>query len=64
MDFSIPEEYMMLKEAMREFVKREMMPLEKGLLDRELSLWTEPGPLISEEDHARLLKAGKRTSWA
>jgi (R)-benzylsuccinyl-CoA dehydrogenase/naphthyl-2-methylsuccinyl-CoA dehydrogenase len=63
MDFSIPEEYMMLKEAMREFVKREMMPLEKGLLDRELSLWTEPGPLISEEDHARLLKAAKELGF-
>ncbi len=43
MDFSIPEEYMMLKEAMREFVKREMMPLEKTLLERDMSLWTEPG---------------------
>jgi (R)-benzylsuccinyl-CoA dehydrogenase/naphthyl-2-methylsuccinyl-CoA dehydrogenase len=59
MDFSIPEEYMMLKEAMREFVKREMMPLEKILLDREMRLWSESGPLIPEEDHARLMKKSK-----
>lgn len=30
MDFSIPEEYMMLKESVREFVKRELIPLEKN----------------------------------
>jgi len=56
MDFSIPEEYMMLKEAMREFVKRELMPLEKVLLEREMRLWAEPGPLIPEEDRERLLR--------
>jgi len=63
MDFSIPEEYMMLKESMREFVKREMMPLEKGLLERELSLWTAPGPLIPEEDHKHLLKKSKELGF-
>ena len=59
MDFSIPEEYMMLKEAMREFVKRELMPLEKVLLERDLSLWTEPGPAIPEENKLDLLKKAK-----
>ena len=59
MDFSIPEEYMMLKEAMREFVKRELMPLEKILLERDLSLWTEPGPAIPEENKLDLLKKAK-----
>lgn len=54
MDFSISEEYMMLKQAMAEFVKREMMPLERTLLERELSLWTEEGPLLPEEDTSRL----------
>ncbi len=54
MDFSISEEYMMLKEAMREFVKREMLPLEKTLLEREMTLWTEPGPLIPPKDSKRL----------
>ena len=63
MDFSIPEEYMMLKESIREFVKRELIPLEKVLLDRELSLWTKPGPLIPEEDHKRLLKKSKELGF-
>ena len=63
MNFSIPEEYMMLKESMREFVKREMMPLEKVLLERELRLWTEPGPLIPEADHDRLLKIAKELGF-
>lgn len=63
MDFSIPEEYMMLKDSMKEFVKRELMPLEKTLLERDLSLWTEPGPLIPEEDHKRLLKKTKEIGF-
>jgi (R)-benzylsuccinyl-CoA dehydrogenase/naphthyl-2-methylsuccinyl-CoA dehydrogenase len=63
MDFSLPEEYMMLKESMREFVKREMMPLEKILLERELRLWTEPGPLIPEADHERLLNIAKELGF-
>jgi (R)-benzylsuccinyl-CoA dehydrogenase/naphthyl-2-methylsuccinyl-CoA dehydrogenase len=63
MDFSIPEEYMMLKESMREFVKRELMPLEKTLLERELSLWTQPGHLIPEEDHKRLMKKTKELGF-
>ncbi|BBO79466.1 acyl-CoA dehydrogenase [Desulfosarcina ovata subsp. sediminis] len=59
MDFSISEEYMMLKEATAEFVKREMLPLDKMLLERDLALWTEPGPLIPEEDHDRLMQKTK-----
>ena len=56
MDFAISEEYMMLKEAMREFVKRELLPLERDFLERDMSLWTEPGPLLPKEDKERLLK--------
>jgi (R)-benzylsuccinyl-CoA dehydrogenase len=56
MDFSISEEYMMLKESMREFVKREMLPLERDFLERDMSLWTVPGPLLPKEDTQRLLK--------
>lgn len=63
MDFSIPEEYMMLKESMREFVKRELMPLEKVLLERELSLWTHGGPQLPDEDHDRLLKKSKELGF-
>jgi (R)-benzylsuccinyl-CoA dehydrogenase/naphthyl-2-methylsuccinyl-CoA dehydrogenase len=63
MDFSISEEYMMLKEAMREFVKRELLPLEKTLLERDMSLWTEPGPLIPKEDSERLLAISKELGF-
>ncbi|BBO88118.1 acyl-CoA dehydrogenase family protein [Desulfosarcina ovata] len=63
MDFSISEEYMMLKEATAEFVKREMLPLDKVLLERELSLWTEPGPLIPQEDHDRLMQKTKELGF-
>lgn len=59
MDFSIPEEYMMLKESMREFVKREMMPLEKQFLERDMGLWTTPGPLLPKEDTQNLLNKTK-----
>ncbi|CCK78664.1 BhsG: hydroxybenzylsuccinyl-CoA dehydrogenase [Desulfobacula toluolica Tol2] len=63
MDFSISEEYMMLKEAMREFVKRELLPLEKTLLERDMSLWTEPGPLIPKEDSERLYAITKELGF-
>ena len=56
MDFAISEEYMMLKESMREFVKRELLPLEKDFLERDMSLWTVPGPLLPKEDTERLKK--------
>ena len=63
MEFAISEEYMMLKESMREFVKREMMPLEKVLLEREIELWSKPGPLIPDEDHDRLLKTARELGF-
>ena len=63
MDFALPEEYMMLKESMREFVKRELMPLEKVLLEREIELWSKPGPLIPDEEHDRLLKAARELGF-
>jgi (R)-benzylsuccinyl-CoA dehydrogenase/naphthyl-2-methylsuccinyl-CoA dehydrogenase len=63
MDFGISEEYMMLKEAMREFVKRELMPLEKTLLERDMRLWTEPGPLIPKEDSDRLYAITKELGF-
>jgi (R)-benzylsuccinyl-CoA dehydrogenase len=63
MDFSIPEEYMMLKDSMREFVKREMMPLEKKFLERDMGLWTTPGPLLPNEDKQRLLQKTKELGF-
>ena len=63
MDFSLSEEYMMLKEAMAEFVKREMLPLEKDMLERDTSFWSDPGPSIPEEDTERLLKETKELGF-
>ncbi|BBO86004.1 acyl-CoA dehydrogenase [Desulfosarcina ovata subsp. sediminis] len=63
MDFAISEEYMMLKESMREFVKREMLPLERDFLERDMSLWTEPGPLLPKEDTERLKKITKELGF-
>ena len=59
MDFGITEEHMMMKNAARDFTKRELMPLESKLLERDMSLWTEPGPLIPKEDKERLYSITK-----
>ncbi len=63
MDFSISEEYMMLKQSMREFVKREMLPLERNFLERDMGLWTEPGPLLPYEQTQRLKKITKELGF-
>lgn len=63
MDFSISEEYMMLKEAMREFVKREVLPLEKGYLERQLNLYVEPGHLIPDDVNDRLMAKAKELGF-
>lgn len=63
MDFSISEEYNMLKSSMREFVKRELLPLEKSFLERDISLWTEPGPQIAKADMERLLRESKKLGF-
>ncbi|WP_459903695.1 acyl-CoA dehydrogenase family protein, partial [Desulfosarcina cetonica] len=63
MDFAISEEYMMLKESMREFVKREMLPLEREFLERDMSLWTVPGPQLPKEQTARLKKITKELGF-
>ncbi len=63
MDFSISEEYNMLRESMREFVKREMLPLERKFLERDMSLWTEPGPMLPKEDTKRLLDESQKLGF-
>lgn len=55
MDFSIPEEFMMLKESMREFVKRELLPLEREFLEREMKMHAEPGHLIPDDVNKNLM---------
>lgn len=63
MDFSISEENMMLKEAMREFVKRELVPLEKDFLDREMKMHAVPGPLLTKEENDRLLSESEKLGF-
>ncbi len=63
MDFSISEEYNMLKDSMREFVKREMLPLEKTFLERDMTLWTEPGPQLPKETTKRLLEETQKLGF-
>lgn len=63
MDFSISEEYNMLKESMREFVKRELLPREKAFLERDISLWTASGPQLPKEDTDRLLSESKKLGF-
>lgn len=59
MDFSIPEEFMMLKESMREFVKRELLPFEREFLDREMKMHAEPGHLIPDDLNKDLMEKCK-----
>lgn len=63
MDFSISEEYMMLKEAMREFVKRELLPLEKEYLERELTMYADGGHLLPDDVSASLLAKAKELGF-
>ncbi|BBO80988.1 acyl-CoA dehydrogenase [Desulfosarcina ovata subsp. sediminis] len=64
MDFAIPEEYMMLKEAMREFVKREFIPLEKEYLEREQRMFAEPMHLLADDVNQHLMdKARELGFW-
>ncbi|MDX9788962.1 MAG: acyl-CoA dehydrogenase family protein [Desulfobacterales bacterium] len=63
MDFSIPEEYMMLKESMREFVKRELLPLEKSHLERELRMYADGGHLLPDDVNQRLMAKAKELGF-
>lgn len=63
MDFSIPEEYMMLKESMREFVKRELLPLEREFLDREMKMYAVPGHLVPDDVNQDLMKKAQKLGF-
>ncbi len=54
MDFSISEEYSMLKDVARRFTEKELMPLDHLLLEREARMWTEGLDLLPEEEVGRL----------
>ena len=59
MDFSLSQEEAMLKETARQFTEKELLPLDKELLDREMRMWTDGLHLVSDENQARLLKITK-----
>nr|AIS23718.1 R-4-isopropylbenzyl-succinyl-CoA dehydrogenase [Thauera sp. pCyN2] len=59
MDFSLSQEEAMLKDSARQFTEKELLPLDKELLDREMRMWTDGLSLVSDENQARLLKITK-----
>lgn len=63
MDFSIPSEQMMLKEAAQRFTTKELMPLEPTLLERELRMWTDGCALLPDEARAHLLRTTKEMGF-
>ena len=56
MDFSLPNDLAMLKDAAARFTARELLPLDRILLEREMRLWTDGLSLLPEADHKRLLR--------
>jgi len=59
MDFSLSQEHAMLRDMAQKFTKKELMPLDSVLLERELRMWTDGLSLIPDEDHRRLLSISK-----
>lgn len=55
MDFSLSQEHAMIKEMAQKFTVKELIPLDKVLLEREMRMWTDELSLIPEDDHQRLL---------
>jgi acyl-CoA dehydrogenase len=51
MEFELSEEHRMLKDLVRRFVDQELMPLERGVMEREVS---GPGPGLSEPELQRV----------
>ncbi|AGL00202.1 acyl-CoA dehydrogenase family protein [Desulfoscipio gibsoniae] len=56
MDFSLPEEYVMLKQMVRKFTEKEMFPLEQTIINREAERGLSDTPVIPPEDEKRLLE--------
>src|SRR4029077_19387551 len=60
--FKVSEEHEMLRDLVKKFVRNELMPLEKNILDRFAS--GQPAAL-SEEENLKLFKQGKELGlWA
>lgn len=52
----LDEELEAIQEVARKFTRKELMPLEKSVIEREATRGYEPIPLITPEDEARLSK--------
>lgn len=59
MDFSLPTDLAMLKEAAARFTTKELTPLNAILLERELRIWTDGLSLLPDAEHARLLQLSR-----
>ena len=57
MDFELAEEHRMLKDLVANFVRDELLPLEKGVLEREDK---GQGLVIAREDHKRLDEVSRK----
>jgi (R)-benzylsuccinyl-CoA dehydrogenase len=63
MDFTLSSEQALLKEMAQKFTTKELMPLDKVLLEREMRMWTDGLTLIPEEDTRRLLDITKEMGF-
>jgi (R)-benzylsuccinyl-CoA dehydrogenase len=59
MDFTLPDELVMLQKLVRDFVKKELIPLEKMVIENETNRGMENIPLIPEDIEYELLKKTK-----
>lgn len=59
MDFTLPDEIVMLQKLVRDFVKKELIPLEGMVIENEASRGLSNAPLIPKEIEDNLLKKAK-----
>jgi (R)-benzylsuccinyl-CoA dehydrogenase len=59
MDFSLPPDLAMIKEAAARFTAKELLPLDPVLLDREMRMWTDGLSLLPDADHTRLMQVSR-----
>jgi (R)-benzylsuccinyl-CoA dehydrogenase len=56
MNFELPRELIELQNLVKKFVQKELMPLEKTVIEREANRGLSDTPVIPPEDNARLTK--------
>lgn len=59
MNFELPEEIQMLRSLVRKFVRKELMPYEKLVIEREANRGLSPDPVLPVEIEQELLKKAK-----